>query len=45
MKHIILAPLLSAFILPGLGQVVNGQFRKARAVDSLRIGVVPGPVF
>jgi hypothetical protein len=29
MKHIILAPLLSAFILPGLGQVVNGQFRKA----------------
>jgi hypothetical protein len=29
MKKIILAPLLSAFILPGLGQVVNGQFRKA----------------
>ncbi len=29
MKHIILAPLLSAFILPGLGQVVNGQVRKA----------------
>ena len=29
MKKIILAPLLSAFVLPGLGQVVNGQFRKA----------------
>ena len=29
MKHIILAPLLSAFVLPGLGQVVNGQIRKA----------------
>ena len=29
MKRIILAPLLSAFVLPGLGQVVNRQFRKA----------------
>jgi hypothetical protein len=29
MRKIILAPLLSALILPGLGQVVNGQFRKA----------------
>jgi hypothetical protein len=29
MKQVLLAPLLSAFILPGLGQVVNGQFRKA----------------
>jgi hypothetical protein len=29
MRPVILAPLLSAFILPGLGQVVNGQFRKA----------------
>lgn len=29
MKRMILAPLLSAFILPGLGQVVNRQFRKA----------------
>ena len=29
MKKIFLAPLLSAFILPGLGQVVNGQVRKA----------------
>jgi hypothetical protein len=29
MKKILLAPLLSAFILPGLGQVVNGQVRKA----------------
>jgi hypothetical protein len=29
MKHVFLAPLLSAFILPGLGQVVNGQVRKA----------------
>jgi hypothetical protein len=29
MKRIILAPLLSAFVLPGLGQIVNRQFRKA----------------
>lgn len=29
MKRFILAPLLSAFILPGLGQVINGQIRKA----------------
>ncbi len=29
MKRTFLAPLLSAFILPGLGQVVNGQVRKA----------------
>jgi hypothetical protein len=29
MKPVILAPLLSAFVLPGLGQVVNGQVRKA----------------
>jgi ABC-type Na+ efflux pump permease subunit len=29
MKKMILAPLLSAFVLPGLGQVVNGQVRKA----------------
>jgi len=29
MKRIILAPLLSAFVLPGLGQVLNRQFRKA----------------
>jgi hypothetical protein len=29
MKKIILAPLLSAFVLPGLGQMVNGQLRKA----------------
>ncbi|MEW6185141.1 MAG: hypothetical protein AB1585_05305 [Thermodesulfobacteriota bacterium] len=29
MKKVILAPLLSAFILPGLGQVINGQVRKA----------------
>ena len=29
MKPVILAPLLSAFVLPGLGQVVNRQFRKA----------------
>ena len=28
-KRIILAPLLSAFVLPGLGQVVNHQVRKA----------------
>jgi hypothetical protein len=29
MKNVFLAPLLSAFVLPGLGQVVNGQVRKA----------------
>jgi len=29
MKRIILAPLLSAFVLPGLGQVINRQFLKA----------------
>jgi hypothetical protein len=29
MKHVFLAPLLSAFVLPGLGQVINGQVRKA----------------
>lgn len=29
MKRTILAPLLSALVLPGLGQVVNGQVRKA----------------
>jgi hypothetical protein len=29
MKKTILAPLLSAFILPGLGQVINRQFLKA----------------
>lgn len=29
MKKILLAPLLSAFVLPGLGQVINRQFRKA----------------
>jgi len=29
MKRIILAPLLSAFVLPGLGQAINRQFRKA----------------
>jgi len=29
MKRIIVAPLLSAFILPGLGQIINRQFRKA----------------
>jgi hypothetical protein len=29
LKKTILAPLLSAFVLPGLGQVINRQFRKA----------------
>jgi hypothetical protein len=29
MKHIFLAPLLSAFVLPGLGQILNRQYRKA----------------
>lgn len=29
MKRIFLAPLLSAFVLPGLGQIINRQFRKA----------------
>jgi hypothetical protein len=29
MKRTIIAPLLSAFILPGLGQIINRQFRKA----------------
>jgi TM2 domain-containing membrane protein YozV len=29
MKRTILAPLLSAFVLPGLGQVINRQVRKA----------------
>jgi hypothetical protein len=29
MKKTILAPLLSAFVLPGLGQVINRQFIKA----------------
>ena len=29
MRRTILAPILSAFILPGLGQVVNRQFLKA----------------
>jgi hypothetical protein len=29
MKKTILAPLLSAFVLPGLGQVINRQFLKA----------------
>jgi Na+(H+)/acetate symporter ActP len=29
MRRTILAPLLSAFVLPGLGQVINRQFRKA----------------
>jgi TM2 domain-containing membrane protein YozV len=29
MKRTILAPLLSALVLPGLGQVINGQVRKA----------------
>jgi hypothetical protein len=29
MKNIFMAPLLSAFVLPGLGQVINGQVRKA----------------
>jgi hypothetical protein len=28
-KRTILAPLLSAFVLPGLGQIINRQFRKA----------------
>ena len=29
MKRTFLAPLLSAFVLPGLGQVINRQVRKA----------------
>jgi hypothetical protein len=44
MKRILLAPLLSAFVLPGLGQVVNRQFRKAgllmAAVMVLFLGLV-----
>lgn len=44
MKKTILAPLLSAFILPGLGQIVNRQFCKAgllmAAVMMLFLGLV-----
>lgn len=29
MKRLFLAPLLSAFVLPGLGQIINRQVRKA----------------
>lgn len=29
MKRTLLAPLLSALVLPGLGQVINGELRKA----------------
>jgi hypothetical protein len=29
LKKTVLAPLLSALVLPGLGQVINRQFRKA----------------
>jgi Na+(H+)/acetate symporter ActP len=29
MKRIFLAPLLSAVVLPGLGQILNRQYRKA----------------
>ena len=28
MKHYIVAPLMSAFVLPGLGQILNRQFVK-----------------
>jgi hypothetical protein len=36
MRHAILAPLLSAFVLPGLGQVINRQIVKGLH-EALRI--------
>lgn len=32
MKRALLAPLCSALVIPGLGQIINGQWKKAVAI-------------
>lgn len=42
MRHAILAPLLSAFVLPGLGQVINRQIVKGLVLMGLSMTLFLG---
>lgn len=40
MKRALLSPLLSGLVIPGLGQAVNGHFKKALVLLGLVMGIL-----